>query len=165
MTCFLAALEDCNRREDKGKTKAVLLQNIGAIHNAQAQYSTSLSYHVHAAELFGALGQRRGQAESLGNLAYAFSQLRDYQAAALCYQEALQAFRAVGDLHGHWQMCEGLGASHFCLGDTQKAIEYYKQALAVSEEPKGIWAIPRERIQRKLTEVLQNAGAVEDTQL
>ncbi|KAJ8407703.1 hypothetical protein AAFF_G00267470 [Aldrovandia affinis] len=61
-------------------------------------------------------------------------------------------------------MCEGLGATHFCLGDTRKATEYYKQALTVSEEPKGVWTIAREGIWRKLKKVMENAGTEETTQ-
>ncbi|KAJ8407702.1 hypothetical protein AAFF_G00267460 [Aldrovandia affinis] len=100
--CFSEALVDWTGRAGDGRTRAVLLQNLGAVHNAQRQYFASLPYHAEAAGLFGgkaplgyygkalqakeqdsALGQRRGLAESLGNLAYAYSQLTDYQAAAL----------------------------------------------------------------------------------
>lgn len=44
----------------------------------------------------GALEERKAQGESLCNLAYAYSQMKNYKTAALYYQEALQAFKDVG---------------------------------------------------------------------
>ncbi|XP_058851637.1 tetratricopeptide repeat protein 24-like [Acipenser ruthenus] len=161
--CFTEALGSCSGMSFSIRKRAVLLQNTGAIHNAMNQYETSLKYHAEAADMYGALEERKAQGESLCNLAYAYSQMKNYKTASLYYQEALQAFKDVGDLHGQWQMCEGLGATQFCLGNMDQAISYYKQALAVFGQSKEKSEVPRERILGKLTDTIKYNVALQQS--
>ncbi|XP_034640273.1 tetratricopeptide repeat protein 24-like [Trachemys scripta elegans] len=71
------------------------------------------------------------------------------------YQEALNAFVDVGDLYGQQQVCEGLGATSFCLGDVDQAISYYKQALTLFGKSKETSDLSRERVLGKLRDAVK----------
>ncbi|NWU91589.1 TTC24 protein, partial [Upupa epops] len=126
---FERALALCSRDKAGQRREAVLLQNLGAAHNALHSFGTALRWHRQALALHGALGNRRAQGQCFGNLALACSCLGDHRAAHENYLHALQAFRDVGDLGGQWQVSEGLGTACCHLGDPQRAIGHYQEAL------------------------------------
>ncbi|KAG9345330.1 hypothetical protein JZ751_009876, partial [Albula glossodonta] len=139
----------------KPRRLAVVLQNLGAVHNTLGQYQQALEYHREAATLHGSLGSRSAQGQCFSNLAFALSQVGDHEEAGENYLHALQAFRDTGDYKGQWQACEGLGAARIRMGDPEKATLYYKQALGLLSKCKDCSSTVQERLVNKLSDALQ----------
>ncbi|XP_051852566.1 tetratricopeptide repeat protein 24 [Antechinus flavipes] len=149
---FLQALPLC----PEPRAKAIVIQNLGAAHNALGNFWEAQELHQKAAALYGSAGRRQEQGECFGGLAFALSQLGEHEAARDNYLHALQAAQDAGDVKGQWQALEGLGAAAACLGQPDQAVRRYKEALAFlvqcQEEPSSV----RERLVAKLADAMRN---------
>ncbi|HET9491997.1 MAG TPA: tetratricopeptide repeat protein [Methylomirabilota bacterium] len=76
---------------------------------------------------------RRNVAETGSSLGYTFLGFVDLQARR--YDAALQAFRRVRDYSSRWHAYQGLALAYWGQGDLAQAVEYYKAAAAVFEDP------------------------------
>ncbi|OCT89544.1 hypothetical protein XELAEV_18018166mg, partial [Xenopus laevis] len=94
--CFYESMNLCRGTQFSVRKMAVLLQNLGAVDNALNQYEKSLRCHAEAADMYGTLGERNAQGQCLCNLAFAYSQLRNYKMAEFYYQQAMNAFVDAG---------------------------------------------------------------------
>ncbi|XP_012692899.3 tetratricopeptide repeat protein 24, partial [Clupea harengus] len=139
----------------KPRRLAVVLQNLGAVHNTLGQYQQALDFHREAAALHGSQGSRRAQGRCFSNLGFAHSQIGELEEAGESYLHALQAFKDTEDHMGQWQACEGLGEIRLQLRDPDKATVYYKQALGVLSKCKDSDGSVQERLVNRLSEALQ----------
>ena len=90
--------------------------------------------HTQALTIAREIGDRQGEAASLGNLGYCHTNLGDYSRAIDLHTQALTIAREIGDrqLEGH--EAENLGNCHYQLGDYPKAIDLHTQALTLARE-------------------------------
>ncbi|KAG9276666.1 tetratricopeptide repeat protein 24 isoform X1 [Astyanax mexicanus] len=143
------------------RRRVVVLQNLGAVHNTLAQFQQALKYHREAAALHGSLGSRRAQGRCFCNLGYALTELGELEEAGESYLHAQQAFKDSDDSSGQWQACEGLAGIKMRMNEPEKAIVYYKQALAVLSKCKDVSSSVQESLVNKLSEALQVKLAVQ----
>ncbi|XP_051576180.1 tetratricopeptide repeat protein 24 [Myxocyprinus asiaticus] len=134
---------------------AVVLQNLGAIHNTLGQYEQALRYHREAAALHGSLGSRGAQGQCFSNLGFAHVELGELDEAWESYLHAQQAFRDTDNPSGLWQACEGLGRIKLQMRDPEKAVVYYKDALRLLCKCQEVSSSVQERLVSKLSEALQ----------
>ncbi|XP_076842838.1 uncharacterized protein ttc24 [Brachyhypopomus gauderio] len=137
------------------RRRAVVLQNLGAAHNALAHYQQALQYHREAAALHGSLGGRRAQGRCFCNLGYALSELGELEEAGESYLHAQQAFKDTGDSSGQWQACDSLGGVRMRMRDPERAALYYKQALALLSKCRDVSSCVQERLVNSLSEALE----------
>ncbi|XDV39518.1 hypothetical protein PO909_008751 [Leuciscus waleckii] len=134
---------------------AVVLQNLGAVHNTLGQYQQAVRFHREAAALHGSLGSRGAQGRCFSNLGFALVELDELEEAWESYIHAQQAFRDTDDASGQWQACEGLGGIKLQMRDPEKASVYYKDALRLLCKCQDVSSSVQERLVSKLSEALQ----------
>jgi tetratricopeptide (TPR) repeat protein len=78
------------------------------------------------------IGDRPGEANTLGNLGLAYAALGETRRAIELYQQDLVILREIGDRRGEGATLGNLGSAYATLGETRRAIELHEQALAIS---------------------------------
>lgn len=102
----------------------------------------------------GELHDRRGQTQVFANLAFAHTQLQEYDNAIMSFQHALQAAKDCGDKESHCLSTEGLAAVYFRKDDYEKSICYYKEALSLVSGS-NLGNEHSDRIVEKLSDAIQ----------
>jgi len=77
------------------------------------------------------VGDRTGEAATLGNIGSVYSDLGEKQKALDYYHQALPIVRAVGDRGDEARTLHSIGSVYSDLGEKQKALDYYHQALLI----------------------------------
>ncbi|OCQ95114.1 hypothetical protein BCR12_06885 [Limnothrix sp. P13C2] len=80
------------------------------------------------------IGDRRGEANSLGNLGNAYYSLGQFQRAIDFHEQHRAIAREIGDRKGEANALGNLGNDYDSLGQYQRAIEYHEQSLAIDRE-------------------------------
>jgi CHAT domain-containing protein/Tfp pilus assembly protein PilF len=93
----------------------------------------ALDYYQRALPLRRALGDRRGEATTLNNIAAIYDSLGQPQRAVEYHNESLAIRRAVGDTRGEGLALNNLGEAYSTLGDTSKALDFYNRALSIHQ--------------------------------
>ena len=80
------------------------------------------------------IGNRSGEAYSLGNLGNAYKNLGDYKKAIDFQNQSLTIAREIGDRQGQANSVNNLGNVYYSLGEYRKAIDFQNQSLAIKRE-------------------------------
>ncbi len=80
------------------------------------------------------IGDRRSQANALGNLGNAYGALGETRRAIEFHEQRLAIARKIGDRRGEGQSLGNLGGAYRALGETRRAIEFYEQDLEIARE-------------------------------
>ena len=84
-----------------------------------------------ALSLWGALGDRHRQAQTLHSIGLVHGFIGDNNRAAEFYSRALSLSQAIRDLRGQGYALAEMGWCYYLLGERQKAFELYNEALAL----------------------------------
>ncbi|XP_056331020.1 tetratricopeptide repeat protein 24 [Danio aesculapii] len=139
----------------KPQRLAVVLQNLGAVHNTQGQFQQALRFHREAAALHGSQGSRGAQGRCFSNLGFALVELGELEEAWESYTHAQQAFRDTDDACGQYQVSEGLGGIKLQMKDPERAAVHYQDALRMLCRCQDVSSSVQERLVSKLSEALQ----------
>jgi tetratricopeptide (TPR) repeat protein len=77
------------------------------------------------------IGDTRGMAETLSNLAIVAASSDDLETAVACFEESLAHFRALGDRGAAAGQLENLAVAAYTRGDYQRATTLTEEALAI----------------------------------
>lgn len=102
--------------------------------------------------LTGKVRNHNSESKSLCNLAFAQTQLSQFQEAAKTFSNALAKAHLAKDNYLRFQTCEGLGSTHHQMGRFGEAASYYQQALLILDQIREDTGIARERVMEKLSQ-------------
>lgn len=123
----VASAQAAGDRREEG----IALVELGDVYFFQAQLPQAIELYQQALSIFQEVGDHSAAANTLRQLATAYTPLAPDRAIQ-CHTQALTIYRAAGDLSGEQQQLNGLGLLYLGLGQAKLAQEYSRQALAVS---------------------------------
>ncbi len=115
---------------DSAKAKIQLLLSDKLVKN---ESSTAKGYALEALSYYKKIKDEKNIANSLGNAAFAFLNLGEFENAIDYNLQALTLYEKLKDKKSLGYVQNKLGAVYYYLGNYGKAIEYWKQSLSVSE--------------------------------
>jgi CHAT domain-containing protein/tetratricopeptide (TPR) repeat protein len=126
--------------------EAITLNNISLVYSNLGENQKALESYHQALPLYRGLGDRSGEATTLNNMGLVYSNLGENQKALESYHQALRLIRTVGDRSGEGILgvmldmndqsgeagiISNIGSIYSALGEKQKALDHYNQALSI----------------------------------
>ncbi len=119
---------------DPARQRATVGNALGSVAFKRGELSTANEYHEESLALFRELGDRHGEATSLGNLGLVAFDRGELSTAQEYYEESLALFRELGDRHGEATSLGNLGNLAFKRRELSAAQEYLEESLALRRE-------------------------------
>ncbi|MFL6286663.1 MAG: CHAT domain-containing protein [Pyrinomonadaceae bacterium] len=114
---------------DEIRRGAQALNNIGEIYYSLSELEKSLQCFSASAELWTAVGDRRGLALAHLNMGYSYTDSGDLTEAQKNYRRSLELWQEVGDRRGEALALTALGGIYSFTGDRQLALDFHSKAL------------------------------------
>jgi tetratricopeptide (TPR) repeat protein len=112
---------------------AAVCNNLGNAYRALGQYKRAIEYQEQSLAITREIGDRSGEANSLGNLGIAYKSLGQYERAIEYQEQSLAITREIGDRWGEGASLFNLGIALVGLDRHAEALQNYQQALAIYE--------------------------------
>jgi len=107
---------------------------LGAAYDSLRQYQKSIECHHQSLEICREIGDRGGEAISLGNLGNAYDSLGQYQRAIEFHQQSLDIKREIGDRGGEALALQNLAVSLNKAGRAREGFAAGMQAQEIRQE-------------------------------
>jgi tetratricopeptide (TPR) repeat protein len=122
--------------EDLGvlRGKAIFLNAIGRIHDAQGNYREALKRYEEALQIAEQLRDLSGKATFLNNIGRIHDAQGNYPEALKLYKEALQIDEQLGDLSGKATSLNNIGSIYKAQGNYPEALKLYEGTLQIVEQ-------------------------------
>ena len=119
------------RGEADQQAKAYTILDLAGAYSDVDQFQDAITNYTQAFDLFGALGNRRGQAAALYGRGLSYARWQKMNEALKDYEPALRIYRdpETRDRHEEARTLHAIGGAYDVLGDP-RAQEYFEQALA-----------------------------------
>lgn len=127
-TAYRHALEIA-KQENNRFLEAAALGSLGVTAAKQEHYDESLDWNRDALQLSQAIGAQTSIARILGNMAWSFQELGDYESALSHYQQAEQASTRNAQIGDQLYWRTGVANMYYVLGDSASAESVLEQAL------------------------------------
>ena len=131
---LLAEYRGLHREKQDKQAESRLLTKLANLFYSISQYRKAIEYHEQSLAISQKIGDRLGEAWSLGNLGIAYDSLGEYRKAIEYHEQSLAIKREIGNLLGEGASLGNLGIVYYSLSEYRKAIEYHEEYLAISRE-------------------------------
>jgi CHAT domain-containing protein/Tfp pilus assembly protein PilF len=125
------ALELATNRNLAATARAV--HNLGEVSYGQGRLQESLEFFKKALPLWRESGDREGQALTLLNFGYTYSDVGEMKEALDHYEQALNLWTSSGNQRGRGMTLTAIGRLYSRMGESQKALSYFDQARQIIE--------------------------------
>ncbi len=121
--------------EASATARAKALSGVALLARRQADYAAARSFSEESLAVFRKIGDRKGIAKVLDNLAIvAYEHEEDFERATALFEESLGLRRALADRWGMAASLNNLGVVAQWRGDYQQAAGLYEQSLTLARE-------------------------------
>ncbi|MEG4519920.1 MULTISPECIES: tetratricopeptide repeat protein [unclassified Microcoleus] len=117
-----------------GKAEADRLLQQGIQQYKISQFREALQSWEQALTIYREIGNRQGEATSLGSLGNAYDSLGQFHRAIAFHEQSLEISREIGNRQGEAASLGTLGSAYDSLGQFHRAIAFYEQSLEILRE-------------------------------
>ncbi|MGD1902751.1 MAG: tetratricopeptide repeat protein [Geitlerinemataceae cyanobacterium] len=121
-------------RDEADQYYGAMLTAVGEAYRALGQVREAIAFQEKCIELAREIGNRQGEAISLGSLGNAYGRLGQVERAIDLHQQSLKIKREIGDRQGESISLGNLGNAYQSLGQVERAIDLHQQHHEIARE-------------------------------